>query len=873
VEFGRRLRTVGRADAAAAEAALGALMRKFGVPLLLALLTSSAWAYHSLVPRPVGNLRFDDTRPSVWPTFAASDGRDFLIAGHTDSDRAPNVYPQQLSLITTQKIAQGVPSGPDHTLTTWGTTVGIAWTGSHYLVAWGDPSGLWVAPFSREGSMLEVPEEPAIKTYQSYGYGFACNGRTALAIAHIGNGLVAQPFDLSGHKASAAATFKAPTNVSLKLGPAASGYVLLGDTSTDNGFISNLWLTLLRDDGTLDHSMPVDTWELSTQETAAAIATDGENTVVLYQGGVFGHRELKSVVLDRDGAIRHAVRTLNVPGAAKWTATLRPRQMVWDGSQFVAVLAASTVQHREFNASLVRIAPDGEAIGDIVDLKTDQDRDPTGLATNGRDLLVACGTSAIIVRLETMSAGKPISLWRQPNYQSRLTLAARKGDYLAAWLEGGKLRASRIDDTGNYLDGDGIVLAESVPDYYWPTAIAIDSDGTNWLVVWADGHIHAMRVSPSGAKLDAAPLTLGEGNGASVKWNGTRYLVIYSNGSLYSTTVGANGDVTPGKLLAAYEHDWSAADVIHEIAYSNPALAVARDEALVVFHRYELTQGPPRPFCDIFGCRGTYRPSTEERDHAALRLDRSGAAIGTPFTIEADRTDYELPHAVATDGTRYLVAWEGAGVWATFIPTGKFQQAGTIFGLDSAGEKPSLAFDGRDYVAMLDHCCGSLRLGRISPGGALDFIDVEKPRNGHFSGGGAVAANAATPALAGVDYARRGEGDDPVSRNAVFFPRDIDGGVTPPSTPIINSASRNEDGTVSVQWFPVAGAFGVSIETQLADGFYRRLGAVTGAASDARIALHGQTITGVRIRAWNAAGDSEPSATITLPEPKRRSVR
>jgi hypothetical protein len=94
-----------------------------------------------------------------------------------------------------------------------------------------------------------------------------------------------------------------------------------------------------------------------------------------------------------------------------------------------------------------------------------------------------------------------------------------------------------------------------------------------------------------------------------------------------------------------------------------------------------------------------------------------------------------------------------------------------------------------------------------------------------------------------------------------------------PSPPSITGASSIDQNTIDVRWQPAAGAIGTSVELQLEDGAYRTIGIAGGGASSARFSLAGLQGSAVRLRAWNAAGLSEASASIPIALPRQHAVR
>nr|MDQ3036510.1 hypothetical protein [Myxococcota bacterium] len=210
---------------------------------------------------------------------------------------------------------------------------------------------------------------------------------------------------------------------------------------------------------------------------------------------------------------------------------------------------------------------------------------------------------------------------------------------------------------------------------------AVSSDGTQWLVVFADSlfgswDLRAIRVSSAGARIDAAPFDI-SASGAeelfpAATWNGSRWIVAWQdsrNGTdwdLFSTTVDAAGTVGAlgGGALA------STAGVTE----SAIRLASAGTTTLAVW-----LVGDMAPF-EVRG----------------VRLGMSGAitdATPTSLTSDGDGT-------VGAGGaaTNFLVSWgqnstnilQGRRVAAT----GTFAEDAAAFSIATLGFSPSIAWGG-----------------------------------------------------------------------------------------------------------------------------------------------------------------------------------
>jgi sugar lactone lactonase YvrE len=801
--------------------------------LLILLFPVPASAFRS---RPLADLRMGNGYAES--TRAASDGTGFLVGGLMSFDFK--------TYVVVQKIAGGSPAGSWRVLSRAGYLADIAWTGSSYLVAWSDENGdLRVAEVSREGTILQMPTEPVMRKARW----FATNGRTALAMTYDADTgrYVVQPVDLRGRKSGASITFPGPQPLSdSSLQAAADGYLFFTASSGTGPCM------LFRDDGRLRTTIPGPRYGFA--------ATDGLDTVLFYKPDRTTG-ELWTMVLAADGTIkRPANRIAFFEGEDLWPAT-----PVWNGSQYVvAVTTYSKSTYKIAKTLLYRVSRGGDAVGDPIDAALG--RRILDAVSNEHDLLLMLEGGNAALFAQPMLNARPASLWQTANPHYRVALAAAGGGYLAAWSEitGGVavVRASRVDAAGNYLDGEGITLGTSRYDPY----LSVASDGREWLVTWATGpDVQAARVSAAGTVLDSPPLSLGLGSQASVQWNGSRYVIVIAGtfsppNEVRSVTVTRDGKTTPPRLLDHAATVINGSDYIYTY-FLSPSLAAIGDEMLLAWVRLEST-------CHSYGVIHCIWENKRRID--AQRLDGDGAAAGPPFTIAIEPGN---AISAAADGSGYLVAWsQDNGLFAARVLSGPMPRVGTPFRIAPEGQLPSLAFDGRDYVAAWQsRLTETVATARISREGAVSEITSMPVESDETATRPAVSASAGLPPLVG--FVSRHRAYDLAPRAAMLFASELAVAAAPPPAPLIAAASRAEGDSVTVQWHPAVNAFGIAIELELADGSYREIGVAAAGATSARIPLYGLSGSRVRVRAWNSAGDSEPSAALTLLPPKQRSVR
>jgi len=99
-----------------------------------------------------------------------------------------------------------------------------------------------------------------------------------------------------------------------------------------------------------------------------------------------------------------------------------------------------------------------------------------------------------------------------------------------------------------------------------------------------------------------------------------------------------------------------------------------------------------------------------------------------------------------------------------------------------------------------------------------------------------------------------------------------DSQVAPPvPAPVILKATGDPAG-VTLTWQPQDHVLGFEIGLRQPDGGGRVIGVAAGGASSTHIPYAGLTGTAIRLRAWNAAGMSVPSADVQLTTPRLRAV-
>jgi hypothetical protein len=213
--------------------------------------------------------------------------------------------------------------------------------------------------------------------------------------------------------------------------------------------------------------------------------------------------------------------------------------------------------------------------------------------------------------------------------------ADSSGQSLVAW-ENGDIWAARVDSSGTVLDPSGLLLSCVISTQANP---AVASDGADYLAVWENSGplgttVCAGRVSPSGQPLDTARLNLSaprSGSGPSVAFGGN-YLAVWWESSdstaLCACRVTPAGAVLDSGGIRFGTQYWQS---------DANAVASDGDTFLVVWGAEPMTQGAQH----IYG----------------IRISAEGSVLDTPFTVVGDTLHGAYYPTVAFNGTDYLVAW------------------------------------------------------------------------------------------------------------------------------------------------------------------------------------------------------------------------
>ena len=273
--------------------------------------------------------------------------------------------------------------------------------------------------------------------------------------------------------------------------------------------------------------------------------------------------------------------------------------------------------------------------------------------------------------------------------------ADQRSDLTDNFYYGTDIYGTRVTPGGVVLDPLGIPISTTYSRQDKP---AVAWDGTSFLVAWRDERnvsstrIYAARVSPGGAVLDPAGISLNPGvdsaTAPSIAFNGTNHLVVWrgqpvAGGS--STLQGAF--VSPGGAV-------TIAPAFTGVNGANPTVASLGGASMVVW-----------------SSSSTVRASRVSA--AGAVLDPAGIAIGSG----------NYPR-IATDGTQYAIAWLDSTTYAVRAmrvdATGSLLDASPLnLGVSTAlYTRPGMAFDGTNYVVGWPTTAQQLAVRRLPPTGA-----------------------------------------------------------------------------------------------------------------------------------------------------------
>jgi hypothetical protein len=449
--------------------------------------------------------------------------------------------------------------------------------------------------------------------------------------------------------------------------------------------------------------------------------------------------------------------------------------------------------------------------------------------------------------------------------------------FLAAWIEQISsneyaLVASRFTRLGGPIDIVGIRLGRASPE----SRVGVAFGGGSYLVVWNDGpSVVGASVTPSGAATQ--PFTIANnGRDPALAWNGSDFFVVWMGlrtlptiGSvlrIFGSAVKVPGVVGSARQVSP-EPDPSLAalgryvtDLDPQIVWNGQQYVVAWRGDFLIVNCVTLCVPPPPALLEVAHVAADGTP-----------LDSSSTAL-IPYSEYAAVFGVHL----ASDGTTVLVSADTNFRIETFLLQGDLPPARrTFFQWYAFGYYDSWSRNGSDVIFD-----------------GASYVIAWRPRDGtrNWLGTARVPANVSdsafsrqaipigersnyadpTPAMAGSARSGTaivvGEG----TRLRVYFAGEIPDALPPPLPPR-NVLALSNGRSVQITWGGGEGAEGFIVEREGSNGFFTA-GVFSGGAI--RTATLNYNLTeALRIRAYNAAGLSEPSPPVVAEQPRRRSAR
>ena len=226
--------------------------------------------------------------------------------------------------------------------------------------------------------------------------------------------------------------------------------------------------------------------------------------------------------------------------------------VAFDGTNYLVVWQGSRDAPYRIYGS--RVSRDGTVLdpsGITISSESGTQTNPA-VAFDGNDFLVVWEADGDIHGALVTRAGRVLNpaivISATPNAQRFPAVAFDGTNYLVTWQDdrsgGLTIYGARVSPAASVLDPGGIPISGS----FAGLAPALAFDGTNYLVAWydiagAEGHVYGARVSRGGSVLDASPIVISSGSQhpqqPSVAFDGTNYFVVWEQGQASFEVYGA----------------------------------------------------------------------------------------------------------------------------------------------------------------------------------------------------------------------------------------------------------------------------------------------------------------------------------------------
>lgn len=257
------------------------------------------------------------------------------------------------------------------------------------------------------------------------------------------------------------------------------------------------------------------------------VASNGHDFLVV-SGGLGG---TIGVRVSADGTpIDSTPFTIHPPTRSQFSAhdTAGVRSVAWDGSQYVVLTTIDQVindpLHLEQSEIVTRVGEDGRILQN--DLEVNRGVNNAIAARNGVSV-IAWSLGGVFIR--TMNGAGSLSVPTQISAASASAVSIADGDdgFLLVWLDGAPaaVRAQHLDPGGR-PDGPSFTVSAAAQP-----RLAVTWDGAAYRVAWSNTDstaIESTRVNATAA-VDVSAVTLADGGGAALAFNGEGTLLVWSD--------------------------------------------------------------------------------------------------------------------------------------------------------------------------------------------------------------------------------------------------------------------------------------------------------------------------------------------------------
>lgn len=487
--------------------------------------------------RPVSPVDLGPATDGQWlARAAASDGRDVLAVWNDDRLESPGLRAAVLR-----------DDGPTPSIALGSLPLGdaaAAWDGRSYAVAFFEsdlfgPTFTRVARLSRDGALLGVTQGLlGVKAPVPESVAIAVNGGVTV-VAWLSNANIAVQRLDDGGRVAAESTIALRECQRVRLIASGDGFVLLAQ----RGLTSSGGVVAWRLDG---NGRPV---------TDMVALTDDTPTAGAYGVAAFGSRILVNTITApaprRLGMLRTRVVDFDLRGGTSLPDVQVPygydHAAITCDAVCTAVISGGGKLGPSIGSLTASVDPLRGALGPFEELLTGF-ADAPRLAWNGQHYIVLWSEYQAL-RAMTCDAflhavDAPRSVVVEARRQYHVAAASRGNRALLVWHEG--FGQTSIDLMTAAFDGNQfstpVPLARGVGNFVASPAVAATDFG--YVVVWMrGGTLQSMRVSPSGAPLDAAPRPIASGQffRLGVAAAGPTILIVWSDTShVYGLRLGVD---------------------------------------------------------------------------------------------------------------------------------------------------------------------------------------------------------------------------------------------------------------------------------------------------------------------------------------------